>query len=960
MSERKQLSEYLEKVRKREDELNNEFMNKGLFNADVIEDKPKFFVTFPYPYMNGSLHLGHAYSAGRLDVIARYKRLKGYNVLYPWAWHWTGEAVYGTVYRIRINDQDVINRLIELDRVEPDKIHHLKDPVKFVRYFTDKNRIVAKKYGLMVDWRREFHTTNLHPLYNKFIEWQIKKLYEKGYITKGTHPIVWCPTDQSPTGDHDRLTGEGVRPEEYFLVKFRLEDGIYVVAGTLRPETIYGATNIWINPEGKYVLIDIDGEKWVVSEEASFKLENQLHKVKVIKKIEPDELLGKVVEVPLVKRIVPILPAEFVDTDVVTGVVYSVPAHAPYDYVALLDLRDHPSYGDIVRKIHPISIIKVDGYGEYPAIDVVESMGIKTQNETDKLDEATKEVYSVEYHRGVMKENTGPISGMEVSKAKEIIKSILIDEGLGAIMYDLPEPVICRCTTKCIVKILPDQWFLKYSDREWKKLAHKAVLNMKFYPPEIRELFDHYIDWYHDWPCTRRTGLGTPFPFDKSWIVETLTDSTIYNAFYIVAKYYNEGLINPEKIDDGFFDYIYLGIGDVNELSSKYSIEKDILERIRKDFEYWYPVDLRASGKDLIGNHLTFYIFHHVAIFPPDKWPKGIAVNGFMKLNGRPMSKSKGNYMSLETAIEKVGVDALRLSLLSLVDGLDDPDWSLTWAYNILSRLSNLESIITSIWSNMDQVDNGFFDSLIYTHFYNILDKVDESIEKMEIAKAARLLYFDFLEKLKTYYSFVKTPSKGIMEDIIPKYVILISMYTPYVAEYLWREILKKPGYAFKQSFPEKRGYDVKYLAIDKYISELVEDIHKILELVKGEVSEIVIVVSNKDKWNLFRHIFSKFSELNMRGIMNFVRKSNVIDKKSLGQLSKFLNREWYGRYMKYKDLLTKYLDSELEYQYINEILPKYLRRSGINYKVRVVYEDEYKGRKQAHPLYPAIYLITR
>jgi len=268
--------------------------------------------------MNGSLHLGHAYTSGRLDVYARFKRLKGFNVLYPWAWHWTGEAVYGTVHRLRMGDQSVISRLIDLDGVDPEVLNDLQDPVYFVRYFTEKNRRVVKRYGLSIDWRREFHTTSLHKLYNKFVEWQIRQLY-------------------SPTGDHDRLEGEGVRPEEYYLIKFRMDDK-YVVAGTLRPETIYGVTNIWVNPEAKYVLADVDGERWIISSEAAYKLQNQLKRVEVLEEFEGRELIGKWVEAPLVGRRIPILPAAFVDPTSITGVVYSVPAHAPYDYAALKDV----------------------------------------------------------------------------------------------------------------------------------------------------------------------------------------------------------------------------------------------------------------------------------------------------------------------------------------------------------------------------------------------------------------------------------------------------------------------------------------------------------------------------------------------------------------------------------------------------------------------------------------------
>ena len=81
-----------------------------------------------------------------------------------------------------------------------------------------------------------------------------------GFVTQGTHPVVWCPRDQSPTGDHDRLEGQGVQWEEYTLVLFKLEGAhTFLPAATFRPETIFGVTNLWINPDSEYSEISIDG-----------------------------------------------------------------------------------------------------------------------------------------------------------------------------------------------------------------------------------------------------------------------------------------------------------------------------------------------------------------------------------------------------------------------------------------------------------------------------------------------------------------------------------------------------------------------------------------------------------------------------------------------------------------------------------------------------------------------------
>ena len=134
---------------------------RRVFEADRDPDREKYFITFPFPYMDGPLHLGHAFTAARLDAFARYLRMKGYNVLFPWAWHWTGEAVAGISERIREGDERLIKILREVDGVPEEVLRTFTDPVSLVRYYTERNRKVAKLYGLSIDWRREFHTTLL-------------------------------------------------------------------------------------------------------------------------------------------------------------------------------------------------------------------------------------------------------------------------------------------------------------------------------------------------------------------------------------------------------------------------------------------------------------------------------------------------------------------------------------------------------------------------------------------------------------------------------------------------------------------------------------------------------------------------------------------------------------------------------------------------------------------------------
>ena len=207
-----------------------------VFEADPDPAKQKVFVTFPYPYMNGPLHVGHAFTASRVDAYARFRRMQGYNVLWPWAWHWTGQPLLGASQRVAKGDEAYIRVLREVDGVPEEELKKFVDPLYMAQYYTNEGREIAKRIGFSIDWRREF--TTVWPTYQKFIEWQYANLREKGYVTKGTHPVVWCPKDRSPTGDHDRQVGEGVTPEEYTLIKYKLDEQTFLPAATFRPETI--------------------------------------------------------------------------------------------------------------------------------------------------------------------------------------------------------------------------------------------------------------------------------------------------------------------------------------------------------------------------------------------------------------------------------------------------------------------------------------------------------------------------------------------------------------------------------------------------------------------------------------------------------------------------------------------------------------------------------------------------
>jgi len=394
---------------------------RKIYETNLDPRKPKYYVTAAYPYPNSPQHVGHARTYTIADVNARYHRMKGYNTLFPMGFHYTGTPLFAMSKRLGEGDPEIVETFTKVYGIPPAMLEKLKDPKSMASYFREDIKKGMMEIGFSIDWRREF--TTVDPLYNRYIEWHFQILNRKGLITKGTHPVAWCPNDKSPVGVVD--TQGDVEPDigESYLVKFRKDDVIYPTS-TLRPETVFGVTNLWINPGATYVRAKVDGELWVVIKEAVEKLQHQNHKVTIEREIPASELLWKTVQNPVTNNEIPILPGSFVEPDNGTGVVMSVPGHAPYDYQALTDLKKRYANSaesqQVLQDTKPISIIRLEGFSDLPAADLIGKFKVKDQNDPH-LEHATQELYSKEFHDGIMRENTGSYSGMLVAKAREAI-----------------------------------------------------------------------------------------------------------------------------------------------------------------------------------------------------------------------------------------------------------------------------------------------------------------------------------------------------------------------------------------------------------------------------------------------------------------------------------------------------------------------------------------------------------
>ncbi|MBR6994318.1 MAG: leucine--tRNA ligase [Methanobrevibacter sp.] len=936
-------------------------------DAKLFESNPdereKLYLTVAFPYPSGAMHIGHGRTYTVPDVYARFKRMEGYNVLFPMAWHVTGAPVIGIADRIKRKDPWTLDLYHRVHGVPKETLPKLEEPEFIVKYFSTEYHEVMEEMGYSIDWRREFRT--IDPTYRKFIEWQITTLHEKGLVQKGEHPVKYCPNCDNPVGDHDLLEGEGVGVNELTLLKFPIDDKILVTA-TLRPETIVGATNIWLNPDVEYVLVDANGEKWVITKEAHYNLKNQIKDLDIIEEIDPNDLIGKMAKNPFTGDDLPIFPASFVSASYGSGVVFSEPADAPADYIALQDLKNNNeliakyNLEGIIENVHPIPVCTLKGYGEIPAADIIERLGITDQND-EKLHEATNELYKQQHSKGTIIDSIPDFGGMKVRFAREELKEKLINENMATIMYDFAErPVVCRCGNNCVVKIMDDQWFMKYGDEEWTEKTLKVLEGETIIPNELKNNFEYYINWLDDWACSRKVGLGTRLPWDNQWLIEPLTDSTIYMSYYAIAKYLKD--MDPNDLNLAFFDKVLL-----NKDSGEITVPEEKVKEIQDEFNYWYPLDWRLSAKDLVGNHLSFLMFAHSAIYPEEKWPKGTVVFGMGLLEGNKMSSSKGNVILLKDAIKDYTADVVRLFLMASAEPWQDFDWRekevlgtkrrLEWFREFAARIEEIKGSPLDL-SNIEEVElTRTIDLWMISQLNEHVKKSTEALEVFQTRQALQNSLFLLKKDVDHYLYRVKhiIDDKDpaviyVLSTVLETWIRLLAPFTPHTSEELW-STYGGEGFVSEAAWPE---YDEELVSpeiekSEELVENIIKDIAHIKQMVGDDVEKVHIYLAPDWKWELYK-IADEVGKPDIGQIMGRAIGANIYDdKKEIAMVAKKIGKEITK---------TRYIGKINEEEILTDALD-YIKEECGN-EVIIHTDDSYDPQnkaKNAMPYKPALFM---
>ncbi len=782
---------------------------EGLSRGRHVPGHSKFYAVVAYPGPSGFFHVGHLRGYAYADPLHRYHRMLGEEVLFPFGVHASGLPAVAWSRKVKDRDPTTVEQLEEHD-VPRSEWAALEDPEYAARFLGREYLRVLRRLGVLVD--ESTYLTTVDDDYRAFIRWQFHCLKATDSLVQGTYFASVCPvcgpvavdpaeTDLSRGGDAEVL--------QYTTVPFRLDDGRQLLAATLRPETIYGVTNLWLSPVEELVVWHLGSGSFLVSRTGAERLVEQ-YGGRVGHPVPNEELAGRLVSVPLRDAKVRIFTSSIVDAKIGTGVVMSVPAHAPADAAALAELA--PT--DRERIGTPPVLIEVAGGASLtaseqaltagngtPAEKALRAVGARGLSDPEKVDEATDRLYRLEFARGRMV--VPDLSGASVREARELVAARLKERGDSFDLREFSKPVVCRNGHEVVIRRVPDQWFLRYGDSEWKARTKEVAARATIVPPDYARDLPGILDWFADRPCARKgPWLGTPFPLDPSWVIEPIADSTLYMAYFVVRRFVADGRLTVAQLTVPFLDYVFRGQGP-----GEPTVDRSVHDAVRAEFLYWYPLDLNIGGKEHKRVHFPVFLFTHARLLDDAIQPRGILEHGWItseggaKISKKELSaktRAGRRIPPIDVALAQWGPDPLRLFYVVAASPAQDFEWNAGAVDSAASRLADVERLVKGTVGSGDGPPE--LDAWLTSRFHDLVARFHEAFRSFDLRSAAEIVYAEIPATLRRYYSRGATASAAT-DRLGRAWVRMLSPITPHLAEELaggWFE-----GLVAAQRLPE-------------------------------------------------------------------------------------------------------------------------------------------------------------
>lgn len=382
---------------------------------------------------------------------------------------------------------------------------------------------------------------------------------------------------------------------------------------------------------------------------------------------------------------------------------------------------------------------------------------------------------------------------------------------------------------------------------------------------------------------------GDRVPLEKGWIVEPISDSTLYPSYYIVSKYINEGKLRPEQMTNEFFDLVFLGKGDASKLSENTGMAKGLLEELRSDFLYWYGLDMNCGGKEHKSVHFPVFVMNHVALLPEEHWPKGIFVNWWIVGEVGKLSKSKGGAESLADAVQKYTADGIRLYYCHIGSPKVDITWDSDAVFAYRRRIELIYDTVIRLIADLAEPKKGKHRMSAWLRA--ILDsrvaRVRDAMERYDLRDASNVIFYEMYNDLKRYLDEGGFGSE--LKEFLKAWVLLASPFAPHMSEELWHRLSESP-FASTESYPASKSVDPMPIYKEKYLDSLRDDLNKILKLYKGEKGRIEIFVCEDWKRGVLRDAIkdpNKF--MNVGQAIKATLSSGVVPKGSEGKAAEYV-----------------------------------------------------------------------
>ena len=786
-----------------EDRLYRKWEEKKYFHAEVDRSKKPFTIVMPPPNVTGQLHMGHALDNTMQDILIRFKRMQGYSALWQ----------PGTDHAAIATEVKVTEKLKEqgIDKKEIGREEFLKHAWAWKEEYG--NRIVSqlKKMGSSADWDRERFT--MDEGCSKAVKEVFVRLYEKGYIYKGSRIINWCPVCKTSISDAEVIHEE---QDGYFWhINYPVvgEPGRFVEIATTRPETLLGDTAVAVNP---------DDERYT-------------------------DIVGKMLELPLTDRQIPVIADPYVDKEFGTGCVKITPAHDPNDFE--------------VGKRHNLEEINILN------------------------DDAT------------INELGGKYAGMDRYEARKQMVADL--DALGLLVKVVPHShnvgTHDRCKTTVEPMIKP-QWFVRMKEMGQAALDIIKTDELSFVPEQFDKTYIHWLENIRDWCISRQLWWGHRIP---AWYCDECGETIVSRETPTVCpKCGCTHLTQDEDTLDTWFSsalwpFSTLGWPDKTP-----------------EYEYFYPTSVLVTGYDIIFFWVIRMVFSALEQTGKSPF-KHVLIHGLVRDDqGRKMSKSLGNGIDPLEVIDKYGADALRLTLITGNAPGNDMRFYWERVENSRNFANKIWNATRFIMMNMEKADFTnvklsdltIADRWILSKVNTLAKEMTDNMEKFELGIAVSKVYDFIWEEFCDWYIEMVKPRLYNDEDetkaaalwtlktVLIQALKLLHPYMPFITEEIFCNIQDEEESIMISKWPEytdEWNFEADEAAVDtiKAAVRAIRNLRTGMNVPPSRKAKVYVVSAKEDVRHIFESSKSFFATLGYASEVHVQGDKTGIDENAVSTL---------------------------------------------------------------------------